>query len=83
MYLVSKEYFYMANPACDVTKSIVNEIENQSKMADSSLFSVKIFHELKALLHMRFLRATCIAKKQTLSCKRILWRVTTPHATDF
>ena len=39
----------MANPACDVTKSIVNEIENQSKMADSSLFSVKIFHELSEI----------------------------------
>ena len=51
MYLVCKKFFYMANPACDVTKSIVNvnEIENQSKMADSSLFSVKIFHELSKI----------------------------------
>jgi hypothetical protein len=34
------------NPCCDVTKTTVNEIKNVSKMADISLFQVKIFQEL-------------------------------------
>jgi hypothetical protein len=48
-YLVSDEYFYTVNPCCDVTKAIVNEIKNVSKMADMSLLQVKIFQELSEI----------------------------------
>ena len=48
-YLVCNEYFYMVNSCCDVTKTADNEIKNVSKMADISLFQVKIFQELSKI----------------------------------
>jgi hypothetical protein len=39
----------MVNPCCDVTKTIVNEIKNVSKMAEISLLQVKIFQELSKI----------------------------------
>ena len=39
----------MVNPTSDVIKTIVNEVKNFSKMAESSLISVKIFRELSKI----------------------------------
>ena len=41
LYLVTKEYFYMANPACDVTKTTVNEIKNHPRWRTSHCFQSK------------------------------------------
>ena len=39
----------MVNPTPDVIKTIVNEVKNFSKMAESSLISVLIFRELSKI----------------------------------
>jgi hypothetical protein len=35
-YLVSNEYFCMVNPCCDVTKTIINEIQDGRDLITSS-----------------------------------------------